>query len=107
MVACFEKKISETMEKTDISSLDNLSDVLLKINLCLHGSFVSPPDSVDKIQSSSGIDNLYILKVFYFILLNEVFFKECKVILIFFRYETISPYAYPTTSQRIIGKCKW
>lgn len=80
--SCFGQKISEVLQSDDVDStysLDDLSTSLLEINTKLHGNLLQAKETFENnINLSHQSQNtLAVLKIFYFILLNESFFKEC------------------------------
>jgi hypothetical protein len=82
IIECFQLKIDSTAgSPTDKSSSLNAKDVdasdtislLLKINNILHMNMDKPR----LLPGDVTLDKLYSIKAFYYILLNEAFFKEC------------------------------
>ena len=75
MLTCFELRIIDreplVSQEYDTSTFSDLTQTLLKVNNSLHGYL----DQEQGVTCST--DNLFIIKVFYYILLNESFSKEC------------------------------
>jgi hypothetical protein len=82
MITCFDLECSESFSveksETRAESIGNIGDHILSLNRQLYGDlYKKEPVEISVIDTNYEKDSVALLKIFYTILMNESFFKEC------------------------------
>ncbi|KAJ3323166.1 hypothetical protein HDV06_002178 [Boothiomyces sp. JEL0866] len=82
IIACFQLYVKEfesdiELITKELETLDEVSAAIMRINTFLHGPIIQSDLPLNHSKADDEFNSVMFFRIYYFILMNEAFFKEC------------------------------